>query len=102
MVGPSTLSRTKGGRCGSLGSSQKGSSLTSEGIGGRKRPRPAFRYSFMTCGWIRYFMKSFATSTFFAPFGMKAAAGADHGRHWLAVIAVRQSQRYDIVVISLL
>ena len=39
-------------------------------MAGSQRPSPPFRYSFITFGWIKYFMKSLATSTFLAPFGM--------------------------------
>ena len=46
--------------------------MTSEGTAGSHRPSPSFKYSFVTFGWIMYFMKSLATSTPFAPFGMIA------------------------------
>ena len=50
--------------------SQNGSSLTICGIAGAQRPRPPFRFSFITFGCMKHFMKSLATSTPFAPFGM--------------------------------
>src|SRR3984957_11439234 len=42
--------------------SQNGSSFTSCGIAGTQRPRPAFRFSFITFGCMKYFMKSEAVS----------------------------------------
>ena len=55
-------------RCGSA--IHHGSFLTIDGIAGTLRPRPVFRYSLQTSGWIKYLRKSLAVSTFFAPFGI--------------------------------
>src|SRR4051812_25059422 len=55
-----------------LGSSQNGSLLATDGIAVQLRPSPVFRYSLLTFGWMKYFRKSFATSTFFAPLGIRA------------------------------
>src|SRR5579864_1666671 len=71
-VGLNIVSLTYAERCGSAGSSQNGSSLAIPGIGIDQRPSPPLRYSFNTFGWIAYFRKSLATSTFFAPLGIAA------------------------------
>jgi hypothetical protein len=48
--------------------------LTIDGMHGTFRPSPTFRYSLQTFGWIKYLRKSLATSTFFAPFGIRPHA----------------------------
>src|ERR1700737_1366461 len=62
-------------RCGSAGSSHHGSALTIDGMAGTRRASPVFRYSLQTFGWIKYLRKSFATVTFFAPFGIRPQTG---------------------------
>ena len=50
--------------------SQKGSVFTTWALAGTQRPKAAFMLSFVTSGCIQYFIKSLATATFWAPFGM--------------------------------
>ena len=83
------------------GSSHHGSSFTIDRMDGMLRPRPVFRYSLVTFGCMRYLRKSLATSTFFAPFGIRPQRTGDLTRHRLAVVAERQAHRHDIPVVLL-
>src|ERR1700756_5975133 len=67
MVGPSAWV-VYAFRCGSA--NHHGSLLTIDGMHGTLRPSPAFRYSLTIFGSIKYLRNSFATATFFAPFGI--------------------------------
>src|SRR5262249_847737 len=66
--------------CGS--SNHQWSAFTIDGMQGMLRPSPVFSRSFTTLGWMIYFTKSLATSTFLAPLGMRlqpAMAGLGTG-----------------------
>src|SRR6516162_1096535 len=69
MVGPSSAWVVYAFRCGSA--NHHGAPLTTDGMHGTLRPSPTFRYSFTTFGSIKYVRNSFATATFFAPFGIR-------------------------------
>src|SRR6516225_4673634 len=69
MVGSSSAWVVYAFRCGSA--NHHGSPLAIDGMHGTLRPSPTFKYSLQTLGWIRYLRNSFATVTFFAPFGIR-------------------------------